>query len=143
MQSANFVCLFFIFCLSPVVNRNLIGTGYMSTDQKKKLLWGNKKSTTAEEFGHHWDTALFSDRERQEKFNKLMGVKGELKVEHKPDNQEEKKARKIQKIHGSEGRTESGAQTRQPRKQRPPSREAEGTTTGFEKYTVGLRQRGG
>ncbi|THF94964.1 hypothetical protein TEA_024784 [Camellia sinensis var. sinensis] len=70
------------------VNRNLIGTGYMSTDQKKKLLWGNKKSTTAEEFGHHWDTALFSDRERQEKFNKLMGVKGELKVEHKPDNQE-------------------------------------------------------
>ncbi|GMP97818.1 hypothetical protein CsSME_00045925 [Camellia sinensis var. sinensis] len=63
---------------------NLIGTGYMSTDQKKKLLWGNKKSTTAEElvlvafgapkrfFGHHWDTALFSDRERQEKFNKLM-----------------------------------------------------------------------
>ncbi|KAI7993088.1 hypothetical protein LOK49_LG12G02478 [Camellia lanceoleosa] len=68
--------------------RNLIGTGYMSTDQKKKLLWGNKKSTTTEEFGHHWDMALFSDRERQEKFNKLMGVKGELKVEHKPDNQE-------------------------------------------------------
>ncbi|GMP97811.1 hypothetical protein CsSME_00045925 [Camellia sinensis var. sinensis] len=73
---------------AELVNRNLIGTGYMSTDQKKKLLWGNKKSTTAEEFGHHWDTALFSDRERQEKFNKLMGVKGELKVEHKPDNQE-------------------------------------------------------
>ncbi|KAL7197682.1 hypothetical protein ACSBR2_020244 [Camellia fascicularis] len=73
---------------AELVNRNLIGTGYMSTDQKKKLLWGNKKSTTAEEFGHHWDTALFSDRERQEKFNKLMGVKGELKVEHKPDDQE-------------------------------------------------------
>ncbi|KAF5938102.1 hypothetical protein HYC85_025608 [Camellia sinensis] len=36
-------------------------------------------------------------------------------------------------IVGSEGRTESGAQTRQPIKQRPPSREAEGTTTGFEK----------
>lgn len=24
--------------------------------------------------GHHWDTALFSDRERQEKFNKLMVI---------------------------------------------------------------------
>ncbi|GFY98150.1 hypothetical protein Acr_12g0006910 [Actinidia rufa] len=70
------------------VNKNLIGTGYMSTDQKKKLLWGNKKNTTAEESGHRWDATLFSDRERQEKFNKLMGVKGELKVEHKPDNQE-------------------------------------------------------
>lgn len=86
----------------------------MSTDQKKKLLWGNKKSTTAEEVfpsllylndlldplcyllfvsfsfllfalhflnilgnnffqsGHRWDTALFGDRDRQEKFNKLM-----------------------------------------------------------------------
>ncbi|GFS36817.1 hypothetical protein Acr_00g0048180 [Actinidia rufa] len=73
---------------AELVNKNLIGTGYMSTDQKKKLLWGNKKNTTAEESGHRWDTTLFSDRERQEKFNKLMGVKGELKVEHKPDNQE-------------------------------------------------------
>lgn len=34
------------------VNRNLIGAGpvgCMTADQKKKLLWGNKKSTTAEE----------------------------------------------------------------------------------------------
>ncbi|PSS01737.1 Arginine/serine-rich coiled-coil protein [Actinidia chinensis var. chinensis] len=73
---------------AELVNKNLIGTGYMSTDQKKKLLWGNKKNTIAEESGHRWDTTMFSDRERQEKFNKLMGVKGELKVEHKPDNQE-------------------------------------------------------
>ncbi|XP_028063400.1 arginine/serine-rich coiled-coil protein 2-like isoform X2 [Camellia sinensis] len=101
---------------AELVNRNLIGTGYMSTDQKKKLLWGNKKSTTAEEFGHHWDTALFSDRERQEKFNKLMSLRLPWY---------------LWPIVGSEGRTESGAQTRQPRKQWPPSREAEGTTTGF------------
>lgn len=46
--------------------------------------------------GHHWDTALFSDRERQEKFNKLMGVKGEVKVEHKPDNQDAEKQRELQ-----------------------------------------------
>ncbi|CAB4316654.1 unnamed protein product [Prunus armeniaca] len=66
-----------------MLNRNLIGVGpvgCMTADQKKKLLWGNKKSTTAEEVGHRWDTTLFSDRERQEKFNKLMGVKGEVKV---------------------------------------------------------------
>ncbi|THG03558.1 hypothetical protein TEA_022935 [Camellia sinensis var. sinensis] len=49
---------------------------------------GNKKNTAAKESGHHWNSALFSDRERQEKFNKLMGVKGDVKVEQKPDNQE-------------------------------------------------------
>uniref|UniRef100_A0A5B6Z8K2 Putative arginine/serine-rich coiled-coil protein 2 isoform X2 n=1 Tax=Davidia involucrata TaxID=16924 RepID=A0A5B6Z8K2_DAVIN len=73
---------------AELVNRNLIGTGYLSTDQKKKLLWGNKKNTIAEESGHRWDTTLFSDLERQEKFNKLMGVKGDLKMEHKPNNQD-------------------------------------------------------
>ncbi|KAK9290763.1 hypothetical protein L1049_008939 [Liquidambar formosana] len=42
---------------AELVNKNLIGVGYMSTDQKKKLLWGSKKSTAAEEqSGHHWDT---------------------------------------------------------------------------------------
>ncbi|PRQ24773.1 putative small acidic protein [Rosa chinensis] len=77
---------------AELVNRNLAGAGpvgCMTADQKKKLLWGNKKNTTAEEAGHRWDTALFPDRERQEKFKKLMGVKGELKVEHNPDNQED------------------------------------------------------
>lgn len=73
---------------AELVNRNLIGTGYMSTDQKKKLLWGSKKATATEEPTHRWDTSLFSDRERQEKFNKLMGVKGDVKVDHKPDNQD-------------------------------------------------------
>ncbi|CAB4286281.1 unnamed protein product [Prunus armeniaca] len=76
-----------------MINRNLIGVGpvgCMTADQKKKLLWGNKKSTTAEEVGHRWDTTLFSDRERQEKFNKLMGVKGEVKVEQKPENEDQK-----------------------------------------------------
>ncbi|CAI9301401.1 unnamed protein product [Lactuca saligna] len=66
---------------AELVNRNLIGTGIMSTDQKKKLLWGSKKSTATEESGHKWDTSMFSDRERQEKFKKLMGVK----VDPKPD----------------------------------------------------------
>ncbi|KAK1412944.1 hypothetical protein QVD17_34572 [Tagetes erecta] len=63
------------------VNRNLIGTGLMSTDQKKKLLWGSKKSTPTEEAAHRWDASMFSDAERQEKFKKLMGVKGEQKPE--------------------------------------------------------------
>lgn len=39
----------FFFVGNSTVNRNLIGTGYMSADQKKKLLWGNKKNTTAVE----------------------------------------------------------------------------------------------
>lgn len=73
---------------AELVNKNLVGVGCMSTDQKKKLLWGSKKSTTAEEPVHRWDATLFPDRERQEKFNKLMGVKGEVKVERKPENQE-------------------------------------------------------
>jgi len=82
------------------VNRNIAafgpGTGRLSTDQKKKLLWGNKKSNPSEEVGFseymtfffvfisfsllslmlqtskRWE--LFSDRERQEKFNKLMVI---------------------------------------------------------------------
>jgi len=37
------------------VNRNIAafgpGTGRLSTDQKKKLLWGNKKSNPSEEVG--------------------------------------------------------------------------------------------
>ncbi|XP_024981746.1 pre-mRNA-splicing factor CWC25 isoform X3 [Cynara cardunculus var. scolymus] len=45
---------------SDHVNRNLIGTGFMSTDQKKKLLWGSKKSTATEEgfHGNHHSTIL-------------------------------------------------------------------------------------
>ncbi|KAJ7976598.1 arginine/serine-rich coiled-coil protein 2 isoform X2 [Quillaja saponaria] len=78
---------------AELVNRNLVGVGYMTADQKKKLLWGNKKTTTTEESGNRWDTTLFPDRERQEKFNKLMGVKGDMKVEQKPNNQEEKDLR--------------------------------------------------
>ncbi|KAK7392972.1 hypothetical protein VNO78_21422 [Psophocarpus tetragonolobus] len=73
---------------AELVNRNLVGAGCLTTDQKKKLLWGSKKSTpTEEQSGHRWDTAMFSDRERQEKFNKLMGMKGEAKVEQNSNNQ--------------------------------------------------------
>ncbi|CAL1352282.1 unnamed protein product [Linum trigynum] len=59
---------------AELVNKNLVGGSLMSTEQKKKLLWGNKKSTTTsvEPSGHRWDTSMFGDRERQEKFNKLM-----------------------------------------------------------------------
>ncbi|MQM13549.1 hypothetical protein Taro_046477, partial [Colocasia esculenta] len=76
---------------AELVNRNLIGggaTGFLSTDQKKKLLWGNKKNNMVEESGNRWDLPLFTDRERQEKFNKLMGVKGDLKLESKPDDKD-------------------------------------------------------
>uniref|UniRef100_A0A0D9XHZ3 Small acidic protein-like domain-containing protein n=1 Tax=Leersia perrieri TaxID=77586 RepID=A0A0D9XHZ3_9ORYZ len=63
---------------AELVNKNLVGfgvgAGRLSTDQKKKLLWGNKKSNPPES-STHWDSNLFPDRERQEKFNKLMGVK--------------------------------------------------------------------
>lgn len=34
---------------STTVNRNLVGSGCMLTDQKKKLLWENKTNTAAEE----------------------------------------------------------------------------------------------
>ncbi|GMI77184.1 hypothetical protein HRI_001387700 [Hibiscus trionum] len=83
---------------AELVNRNLSGAGHsnMTTEQKKKMLWGSKKSTPAEESGHRWDTALFGDRERQEKFNKLMGVKGDVKVENKADNQDAEKQRELQ-----------------------------------------------
>ncbi|KAL2664224.1 hypothetical protein AAZX31_02G158000 [Glycine max] len=72
---------------AELVNRNLVGAGCLTTDQKKKLLWGGKRSTPTEESGHRWDTAMFSDRERQEKFNKLMGMRGETKVEQNFNNQ--------------------------------------------------------
>ncbi|KAL8232677.1 hypothetical protein R6Q57_002455 [Mikania cordata] len=83
---------------AELVNRNLIGTGIMSTDQKKKLLWGSKKSTPTEEAAHRWDTSMFSDRERQEKFNKLMGVKGEVKVDPKPEIQDSGLAEKQKEL---------------------------------------------
>lgn len=73
---------------AELVNKNLAVTGGLTTDQKKKMLWGSKKSTTVEEVTQRWDSSQFLDRERQEKFNKLMGVKGELKVEQKPNHQE-------------------------------------------------------
>nr|GMC85998.1 arginine/serine-rich coiled-coil protein 2 isoform X2 [Ipomoea batatas] len=82
---------------AELVNRNLIGTGYMTADQKKKLLWGSKKSTTnSEESAHRWDTSTFGDCERQEKFNKLMGVKGNVKMEHKPGTQDAEKQKELQ-----------------------------------------------
>ncbi|EPS66078.1 hypothetical protein M569_08699 [Genlisea aurea] len=81
---------------AELVNKNLVGTGYMSTDQKKKLLWGNKKSstTTTEESAKRWEPAMFGDRERQEKFNKLMGVKGgDTTIDLKSENPDVEKQR--------------------------------------------------
>ncbi|GAV88398.1 hypothetical protein CFOL_v3_31821 [Cephalotus follicularis] len=101
---------------AELVNKNLVGVGFMSTDQKKKLLWG-KKSTTAEESGHHWNTALIGDRERQEKFNKLMSLRLPWY---------------LWPLVGCERRCDGGAETRQPGGQWPSSsREAEGTPVGF------------
>lgn len=69
---------------AELVNKNLGVSGYMSADQKKRLLWGSKKATAVEESGNNqWNMAHFSDPDRQEKFNKLMGVKGESKAELK------------------------------------------------------------
>ncbi|KAK8443661.1 hypothetical protein SEVIR_9G009500v4 [Setaria viridis] len=90
---------------AELVNRNIAafgaGTGRLSTDQKKKLLWGNKKSSPSEETSNRWDLNLFSDRERQEKFNKLMGVKSsapvqESKVENKDGSSAE--AKKLEEL---------------------------------------------
>ncbi|XP_057983164.1 uncharacterized protein LOC131168029 isoform X2 [Malania oleifera] len=101
---------------AELVNKNLTGVGCMSTEQKKKLLWGNKKNTPVEESGHHWDTTLFSDRERQEKFKKLMSLRLPWC---------------LWPIVGCEGRVESGAQPQAARWWRPaPSREGEGTPAG-------------
>lgn len=82
---------------AELVNRNLVGgSSNLSTDQKKKLLWGNKKNTSTEESGNHWDLQLFADRERQEKFNKLMGVKGDAVPERKPNEMDAEKKQKLE-----------------------------------------------
>ncbi|XP_018679666.2 uncharacterized protein LOC135618529 isoform X1 [Musa acuminata AAA Group] len=63
---------------AELVNRNLVGfggVGFLSTDQKKKLLWGNKKNTSTEESSSRWDSHLFPDQDRQEKFNRLMSLR--------------------------------------------------------------------
>ncbi|KAI3837908.1 hypothetical protein MKX03_019423 [Papaver bracteatum] len=83
---------------AEMVNKNLVGGGYMSTDQKKKLLWGNKKNAATEEVqsGNRWDVPLFGDRERQEKFNKLMGVKGEVKTLEQTSELQAEKQKELQ-----------------------------------------------
>ncbi|WOL20176.1 hypothetical protein Cni_G28979 [Canna indica] len=76
---------------AELVNRNLVGfggVGCLSTDQKKKLLWGNKKNSPTEESSSRWDLHMFPDRERQEKFNRLMGVKGNVVSEVIPVNKD-------------------------------------------------------
>lgn len=75
---------------AELVNKNLVGTGVMTADQKKKLLWGSKKSNNEEETSRRWNTATFSDREQQEKFKKLMGVKDDTSVTQRPSSQEGK-----------------------------------------------------
>ncbi|GAB2267127.1 hypothetical protein Dimus_002112 [Dionaea muscipula] len=100
---------------AELVNKNLIGTGVMTADQKKKLLWGNKKTNTSEESSHRWDTALFSDRERQEKFNKLMSLRLPWYV---------------WPIVGCKRRCESGTEKQRPRYRSPSGREAERTSVG-------------
>lgn len=63
---------------AELVNKNLGAGGFMSADQKKRLLWGSKQQESVTASGANvWDTVRFADRERQEKFHKLMGVKGD------------------------------------------------------------------
>ncbi|XP_024460146.2 uncharacterized protein LOC7496082 isoform X1 [Populus trichocarpa] len=98
---------------AELVNKNLVGVGFMSTEQKKKLLWGSKKSAAPEETGRRWDTVMFGDRERQEKFNKLMSLSLPWC---------------LWPIVGCKRRCEGGAPTRQSR-----CRETEGTPDGSRK----------
>lgn len=84
---------------AELVNKNLVGgTSYLSTDQKKKLLWGNKKNTSTDEkqSSGRWDLPLFADRERQEKFNKLMGVKGDVVAEGKLNEMDTEQKQKLE-----------------------------------------------
>ncbi|KAJ6912130.1 hypothetical protein NC651_014716 [Populus alba x Populus x berolinensis] len=93
---------------AELVNKNLVGVGFMSTEQKKKLLWGSKKSAAPEETGRRWDTVMFGDRERQEKFNKLMslslpwclwpivGCKRRCEGGAQPDSQDAEKQKELQ-----------------------------------------------
>ncbi|CAH9062399.1 unnamed protein product, partial [Cuscuta europaea] len=98
---------------AELVNKNLIGTGCLTADQKKKLLWGNKKSSyKSEESAHCWDTSTFGDLERQEKFNKLMSLRVYWWY--------------LWGIVGSEGQYQRGAQTTRWGRPRSCCREAEG-----------------
>lgn len=90
-------------------SKNLNTSGSMSTDQKKKLLWGRKKALVEQEpvvaaaGSNRWDTVQFSDSERTKKFHKLMGVKNETKEGNAPPSASgasavtEEKQRKLQK----------------------------------------------
>eukprot|EP00897_Mesotaenium_endlicherianum_P007291 jgi/Mesen1/6590/ME000338S05769 len=68
---------------AELVNRNLGVAGCMTAEEKKKMLWGSKKAAVEQEPAaavgvNRWDTVHFSDRGREEKFQKLMGVKSIL-----------------------------------------------------------------
>eukprot|EP00271_Cylindrocystis_brebissonii_P003903 TRINITY_DN15164_c0_g2_i1.p2 TRINITY_DN15164_c0_g2~~TRINITY_DN15164_c0_g2_i1.p2 ORF type:complete len:215 (-),score=74.16 TRINITY_DN15164_c0_g2_i1:7-594(-) len=68
---------------AELVNQSMGIPGSMSADEKKKLLWGGKKEKVVEEPAaavgiNRWDTVHFSDRDREEKFQKLMGVKADM-----------------------------------------------------------------
>ncbi|BBN03552.1 hypothetical protein MPTK1_2g24400 [Marchantia polymorpha subsp. ruderalis] len=77
---------------AELVNKNLGVPGFMSADQKKKLLWGSKKSAAEQEPAvtagtNRWDTVHFSDPDRQEKFHKLMGVKADSSADCKREGE--------------------------------------------------------
>lgn len=62
---------------AALVNINL--GGIKSVDEKKKMLWGSKdqQKPVVASGTNRWDTVRFADRDRQDKFQKLMGVKGD------------------------------------------------------------------
>ncbi|XP_064939111.1 uncharacterized protein LOC135593180 isoform X1 [Musa acuminata AAA Group] len=96
---------------SSGVNRSLVGfggVGFLSTDQKKKLLWGNKKNNPTEESSSRWDLHLFQDLERQEKFNRLMSLSLPLR---------------LWPIVGREGNRGSSRERTRRQRWKPPSKE--------------------
>ncbi|KAB2620726.1 arginine/serine-rich coiled-coil protein 2 [Pyrus ussuriensis x Pyrus communis] len=57
---------------------------YDNLSQLKKEIFVQHFTMKWHKAGHRWDTTLFSDRERRK------GVKGEVKVENKPKNEDQK-----------------------------------------------------
>eukprot|EP00210_Caulerpa_lentillifera_P006899 g6596.t1 len=56
------------------VDEKLVSRSGMTREEKRQLLWGNKKAQ-AEDSAIRWDTAEFQTTEQRSKFQRLMGMK--------------------------------------------------------------------
>lgn len=118
---------------AELVNASMGVPGSMSADDKKRLLWGSKKAAVVEEPSaavgtNRWDTAHFADREREEKFQKLMGVKTEKTA---------CEGAKSEPSNGGTAVSETTAAALTEEKQREIQEELE------KQFSVGLRRRDG